>query len=214
MPRHPAAKAEAAANGPRAPLPGPDDDLRSPMGLSETERRYLQGDELPATSSVLISNSKYLNNPYYREAFATQALRRHGPDLPSTYMVPYMVKAIAETTDYGRMAELLSAEKVKNPAFGAWLDARRYSVFTRENTAHHKAGTLGAAIHTFLDIPGMDMEFLSRNKEAASDLDYLRKRRASQHDIEHIVTGFGPNTAGENALAHGERHGGSALLHA
>ena len=198
----PAPRAEAAPlHGPRVPLPGPNDDVRAPMGLTETERRYMQGDALPATSSVLISNSKYLNNPYYREAFASQALRRHGPDLPATYMVPYMAKAMAETTDHARLVELLAEERVKRPEFGAWLDARRYSVFTRAGTAHHKPGTLGATIHAFLNIEGMDMEFATRTNEGRTDAEYLRKRSGSLHDIEHMITGFGPNTAGENALA-------------
>lgn len=61
--------------------------------------------------------------------------------------------------------------------------------------------TLGRAIYDFVNIPGMDIEFLSREKgEVKTDLDYIIKRRVSLHDIDHMITGFGPNTAGECAL--------------
>jgi ubiquinone biosynthesis protein COQ4 len=45
------------------------------------------------------------------------------------------------------------------------------------------------------------MEFAGKHKTDTSDLEYLSLRRGSLHDIEHMVTGFGPNTAGENALS-------------
>jgi ubiquinone biosynthesis protein COQ4 len=185
----------------RMPLPGPDADIRPRQGMGEVESRYLQGDKLPVTSSVLISNSKYLNNPYYRDAYVTQALRRHGPDLPPTYMVPLMVRAMQETIDYARIAQLLEEEKVKFPAFGAWLEAKHFATFRREDLIGYAAGTLGKEIHDFLSIPGMDMEFNSKHKSAQTDIEFLSKRRGYLHDIEHMVTGFGPNTAGENALA-------------
>lgn len=195
-----------AAKGPvreldRMPLPGPKDDVRPKQGLLGAEATYMQGSELPATSSVLISNSKYLNNPYYREAYATQALRRHGPDLPATYMVPLMIRALQEVTDPARVVRLFEEEKQKNPQFAEWLGKRRYTSFKRENLVDYQPGTLGNAIHEFLNIPDMEMEFVSNSNEVKSDLEYFIKRRSGLHDIEHMVTGFGPNTAGENALA-------------
>ena len=185
----------------RTPLPGPDEDVRPKHGMAPGAARYLQGDSLPQTSSVLISNSQYLNNPYYREAFATQALRRHGPDLPPTYMVPIMSRALQETTDPERVADLLATEKARLPALGAWLDARDDFSFRKDDLAGCAKGTLGQALFELMSIPGVDMEFSSRENAGLSDLDYLTKRRAYFHDIEHIVTGFGPNSAGEAALS-------------
>jgi ubiquinone biosynthesis protein COQ4 len=185
----------------RMPLPGPDDDVRPRVNMPASSAKYMQGEKLPVTSSVLISNSKYLNDPYYREAYVTQALRRHGPDLPPTYMVPMMHKAIAEVSDPARFIQLVEEEKAKYPEFAQWLEARRYTSYVRDDLARHAKGTLGHAIHEFLGIPGMDMEFATRNKSADTDLEYLLKRRGSLHDIEHMISGFGPNTAGENALA-------------
>src|SRR5882672_4610741 len=94
-----------------AASPATDPFSRTGLTLDDAESRYMQGTREPVTSSVLISNSKYLNNPYYREAFAQQALRRHGHDLPPTYMVPLMIKAIGEVTDHAEFARLVAEEK-------------------------------------------------------------------------------------------------------
>jgi ubiquinone biosynthesis protein Coq4 len=185
----------------RAPLPEPGDDVRPRQGMPAEQSRYLQGDALPVTSSVLTSNSKYLNNPIYRDAFATQALRRHGHDLPPTYMVPIMVRSFQETNDYPRLMALLDAEKTRVPALGEWIDAREDFTFKRDELADYAAGTLGHAIYKFLGIPGVNMEFSSDGKVVQSDFEYLGKRRGYFHDIEHMVTGFSANTAGEAALS-------------
>jgi len=163
--------------------------------MDETERRYMQGDREPVTSSVLISNSKYLNNPYYRDAFAQQALRRFGHDLPPTYNVPIMIKAMSEVADYAEVGRLIAEEKAKNPEFAAWVDARRWTSYRIEDLRGHADGTLGDAIRAFLE-KGYDMEFV-KAREVTSDLQYIMQRRASLHDIEHLVTGFGPDAAGE-----------------
>jgi ubiquinone biosynthesis protein Coq4 len=167
--------------------------------MDEAERRYMQGTKEPVTSSVLISNSKYLNNPYYRDAFAHQALRRHGHDLPPTYMVPIMMKAIVEVTDHAEAIRLIAEEKVKNPEFAAWVDARRRTSFRPDDVSHYPDGTLGAAIRVFL-AAGYNMEFIAP-RAAPSDIEYIQQARVGTHDIEHLVTGFGPDTAGEAALA-------------
>jgi ubiquinone biosynthesis protein COQ4 len=186
--------------GERVPLPGPDDDVRPKMAMGPEAQRYFQGDKLPATSSALISNSKYLNDPYFREAFVTQALRRHGPDLPATYMVPIATRAMSEVTDYKRLAELVALEKKKFPAFGEWMDRRYFWNVQRDDLAKYPKGTLGAEIYTFMGLEGVDMQLGRGALSAESDLEYFLKGR-HVHDVEHMISGFGPNTAGENALA-------------
>jgi len=190
----------SAPMGERVPLPGPGDDVRPRMAMSKVQQQYFQGTELPATSSVLISNSRYLNNPYFREAFATQSLRRHGPDLPPTYMVPVMSRAIDEVTDYKRITELLAQEKKKFPEFGEWIDRRHFFRLGRDELAKYPQGTLGAEVHAFMGLEGVDMQLGRTPPTAETDFEYFLVGR-HVHDIEHMVTGFGPNTAGENALA-------------
>jgi ubiquinone biosynthesis protein COQ4 len=182
---------------------GLDTNLKSDSNfraLDKSESGYMQGSKEPVTSSVLISNSKYLNNPYYRDAFTQMALRKHGHDLPETYMVPAMIKAITEVKDIGEFFQLLIAEKEKNPEFGTWLDARRITSYAPEMLKEHGPGTLGAAIYDFLAQGDMSMEFMLQGVPS-NDLEYLIKRRVMNHDIEHLVTGFGPNQLGEEALA-------------
>ena len=169
--------------------------------LDATEARYMRGAADPVTSSVLISNSKYLNNPYYRDAFAQFALRRHGHDLPETYLIPNMVRALSECRDDAEFAALVEAEKVKFPAFAAWLAERLHTDYDPAHMQHHKDGTLGASIRDFMTKSGMEMQFMMKGMPVKTDLDYIKKRRVSHHDIEHMVTGFGPNELGEQALS-------------
>jgi ubiquinone biosynthesis protein COQ4 len=167
--------------------------------LDAKEAAYMQGEREPVQSSVLISNSKYLNNPYYRDAYVQHALRRHGHDLPHTYGIPMMVRAVNEMTDYPAAIQMIAEEKTKNREFADWLDARRVHTYRAEDLAGYAEGTLGARIRAFL-AEGYDMEFMHK-ADVTSDFDYMVKRRVAVHDLEHIVSGFGPNNAGEQALS-------------
>jgi ubiquinone biosynthesis protein Coq4 len=183
----------------KAPIEASVDPRKRTM--TEAEARYMQGSAEPATSSVLTSNSKYLNSPYYRDYYAQHALRRNGCDLPATYTIPLMVRALGEVTDMREVARELEAEKARLPDFAAWLADRRYTSYDPKAMGGHAPGTLGAAIRDFLQASGLDMEFIHKGEAPRSDLEYLAKRRVALHDIEHMVTGFGPNSAGEQALA-------------
>jgi ubiquinone biosynthesis protein Coq4 len=179
----------------------PEPEAAAPRILSATEARYMTGGIEPVTSSVLVSSSKYLNNPYYRDAFCQFALRRPGTDLPPTYLIPNMIRALAETRDDREFAALIAAEKAAKPDFAAWLDRRRLTTYVPDEMRHHAAGTLGATIREFVETSGMEMNFMKAGLQPRSDMEYLLKRRVPHHDIEHMVTGFGPNALGEAALA-------------
>jgi ubiquinone biosynthesis protein Coq4 len=185
------------SNGAPAATP----EVSRAKGMNEAERRYMQGDAQPVTSSVLISNSKYLNSPVYRDGWAQTSLRRLGHDISRTYHIPLMAKAIADVVDYPAVFKLLQAEREKNPEFAAWLDERRLTSYNPAEMQHYADGTLGAAIREFLNQPGFEMEFTAKEVKPANDLEYLIKRYGNNHDIDHLVTGFGPNLAGEEALA-------------
>jgi ubiquinone biosynthesis protein COQ4 len=105
--------------------------------------------------------------------------------------------------DYDRIEHLLAEEKKIYPEFGEWIDQRKFLHYERDDMAQYAPGTLGAELHEFLSIPGMDMKLGSGPQSAESDLDFFRngRSRGPRHDIEHMVTGFGPNTAGENAIS-------------
>jgi ubiquinone biosynthesis protein Coq4 len=169
--------------------------------LNAREAGYMQGAGEPVTSSVLISSSKYLNNPYYRDIFAQFSLRKFGTDVPPTYQIPDMVRALGETRDNAEFYRLVQEERAKKPEFAAWLDRRRLTTYRAEELREYRAGTLGACIRQFLENSGMQMEFMNAELAPANDLEYMIKRRSANHDIEHMVTGFGPNGLGEGALA-------------
>lgn len=167
--------------------------------LVADEAAYLMGGAEPATSSVLISNSKYLNSPLFRDVYAQMGLKRDGHDLPDAYLIPTLSRAMGEVTDPARTARLLEAERERLPEFAAWLDARFVSNFTAEQVAHCAPGTLGRRIHDFIATSGYDIDFLFKG-EPRTDYEYLLKRRAQNHDIEHMVTGLCPSQVGEIAL--------------
>jgi ubiquinone biosynthesis protein COQ4 len=179
---------------------GPQDIARSREERIKLEARYMQGPKEPVTSSVLISNSKFLNSALYREAYTQAGLRRIGHDLPFTYHIPWMMRAMTDVTDYAEVFALIEAEKAKYPEFSAWCAERKLTRYVASEMGHYADGTLGEAIRTFLQRPGFEMEFVAKDVQPSNDLEYYGKRVGANHDIEHLVTGFGPNPAGEEAL--------------
>jgi ubiquinone biosynthesis protein COQ4 len=170
-------------------------------GYSAQETSYMKGAQEPLTSSVLISNSKYLNSPLYRDVWAQMSLRRFGPDLPVTYDIPAMSLGMKDVTDFAEFYKLVEIEKLKNPSFAAWLAERRYTSYASVDLSGYADGTLGANIRAFLARPGFEMEFINKGVEPTNDIEYLLKRTGANHDIDHMVSGFGPNMAGEQALS-------------
>ncbi|MCW6530084.1 Coq4 family protein [Sphingomonas sp. MMSM20] len=173
--------------------------MKADTSLAAGEAAYLMGAAEPATSSVLISNSKYLNSPLFRDVYAQMGLKRDGHDLPDAYLIPTLSRAMGEVVDPARTAALLAAERERLPEFAAWLDERFTSNFTAEQVAHCAPGTLGARIHAFIADSGYEIDFLYKG-EPRDDYEFLVKRRAQNHDIEHMVTGLCPSQVGEIAL--------------
>lgn len=169
------------------------------MKIEGTEAAYLTGGRTPAQSSVLTSNSRYLNNPRFRDVFAQEALKRNGTDLPDAYLIPEINRAVAEETDMTRLYELLSEARESKPEFADWLDARFLSNWTENDLSGCADGTVGAMIRAFIETSGMDIDFMFKDLPQ-DDFGYLLKRRVQNHDIEHMITGFDTTQVGEIAL--------------
>ncbi len=169
------------------------------MEISKEEGRYLKGEAAPATSSVLISSSRYLNNPRFRDAFAQMGLKRDGHDLPPAYLVPEVNRAMAEEMDMEVIMAQIEADKARLPEFAAWLDERYLSDWNNADLGRCAEGTLGAMVRKFLNESGMDIDFMFKG-EPANDYDFINKRRVQNHDIEHMITGLDPTPVGESAL--------------
>lgn len=169
-------------------------------GMLPSEAEYMRGGMEPAAGSVPKTTSVYLNSPIFRDAFTNMSLRRFGADVPNTYDIPDMVRALADTTDYMRVMELFGEERQKNSEFRDFLDARKKVDLDVERAEASKEGTFGAAVYEWISQSGMDMKFMN-NYESLSDFEFVNQVMTHTHDVQHILTGFGPNLAGEQALS-------------
>jgi ubiquinone biosynthesis protein COQ4 len=170
-------------------------------GMNAEETAYMRGGVEPIVGSLPLTTSKYLNSPLFVHAYSTMALRRAGPDVPVTYDIPNMSRALADVSDPVAWSQAIEIEKARNPGFAAWLGRRRLTRYDPHDMQHYKAGTLGAEIRDFMMKSGFSLEFVNKVAEPRSDLEYVMVRNGHCHDIQHMVSGFGPNMAGEHALA-------------
>jgi len=168
--------------------------------ITEKAIAYFRSESKPVAGSVPLSTSKYLNSPLFVHAFAQRSLRRYGHDVPTTYDVPDMLRGIADVTDLEEVRQALDEEKASNPAFREWIEARRISRYRIDDLRDCGPGTLGQVIHAFMVRSGLDINFLNEDLQPEDDVDYLRMRSSGGHDIQYIVSGFGPDPAGEHAL--------------
>lgn len=168
--------------------------------MSEAEAKYLKGENEPIAGSVLISTSKYLNNPLFRDMYAQMGLKRDGMDLPAAYLMPDVGRALREVAEPAKIQAAVEQEKASNAAFRAFCDKRFVSNLKIDNLSHYKEGTLGWEVFAFMKRTGFDLDFMFKG-DPATDFDYLNKREVQNHDISHMVTGLDPSPVGEIALA-------------
>lgn len=169
--------------------------------LTAEEAAYMTGGKEPVRGSVPATTSRFLDSPLFSHAYTVLSLRRLGDDVAITYDIPAMQRALGDVADPAAMMRALAEERAINPAFAAWLDRRRFTSWNAGQLAPHAAGTLGGTMRAFIVDSGMQIEFMNKDREIASDIDYIYKRHGASHDIQHMVTGFGPSIAGETALA-------------
>ncbi|WP_374281795.1 Coq4 family protein [Novosphingobium sp.] len=170
--------------------------------VGEGERAYFNGgiQQVGTDSSVLVSSSRYLNHGELRSLVAQEMLRRNGPDLPNTAYIPEVAQIMMMLEDYPRIMELFEQEKARLPLFKAWCDNRSLSDFKKDDVRHCKPGTLGAALFNWMETSGYELDVFYRELVVVNDLTFYLRQAALNHDIEHLVTGFGPNHGGEIAL--------------
>jgi ubiquinone biosynthesis protein Coq4 len=179
------------------------------------EREYFNGriQQITTESSVLISSSKYLNNAELRSLIAQEMLRRNGPDLPNTAYIPEVAQILMQLEDYGRIMALFEQEKARLPKFREWLEKRALADFKKDEVKDCAPGTLGAALYDFMVNSGYELDIFYREIEVVNDLTYYLRQTALTHDIEHLVSGFGPNHGGEVALINANMHAKALYFH-
>ncbi|MEZ5742508.1 MAG: Coq4 family protein [Sphingomonadaceae bacterium] len=172
------------------------------------EREYFNGriQKVETESSVLVSSSKYLNSAELRALIAQEMLRRNGPDLPNTAYIPEVAEKLMMLEDFPRIMQLFEEEKARLPRFKEWCDKRALADFKKDEVKDCAPGTLGAALFDFMENSGYELDIFYREVQVVNDFTFYLRQTAVTHDIEHIVTGFGPNHGGEVALLTANMH--------
>lgn len=140
------------------------------------------------TSSVLVSSSKYLNHPVIREYVVTENLRRNGQDLPFTYMIPGLIKALVELQDKARIDELFAEARRDWPALDAFFVDRRLSGMTMERLSKLPNESIGRRLYRLMIARGFDLELFPAY-DTKSDYDFWKLRSAQYHDLHHLLFG-------------------------
>ena len=172
------------------------------------EREYFNGaiKTISSESSVLVSSSKYLNHGELRGLIAQEMLRRNGADLPNTAYIPEVAQILMMLEDFPRIMQLFEEEKARLPQFKEWCDRKSLADFKKEDVADSKPGTLGAVLYDFMVNSGYELDIFYREIQVVNDLTYYLRQTAVTHDIEHMISGFGPNHGGEVALINANMH--------
>jgi ubiquinone biosynthesis protein COQ4 len=183
--------------------------------VGDSEKSYFNGGikTITTESSVLVSSSPYLNNAELRRLIAQEMLRRNGPDMPNTAYIPEVAQILVMMEDFGRIMALFEEEKARLPRFRAWCDKRALADFKKDDVKHCAPGTLGAALHDFMVNSGYELDIFYREIQVVNDLTFYFRQTALTHDIEHIISGFGPNHGGEVALITANMHGKARYFH-
>lgn len=183
--------------------------------VGEGERSYFNGaiKTITTESSVLISSSKYLNNSELRNLISQEMLRRNGQDMPNTAFIPEVAQILVTMEDFGRIMELFEAEKARLPKFAEWCEKRALADFKKDEVKDCAPGTLGAALHDFMVNSGYELDIFYREIQVVNDLTFYFRQTALTHDIEHMVSGFGPNHGGEVALLTANLHSKVRYFH-
>lgn len=152
--------------------------------------------QLTTDSSVLVSSSKYLNDPRLRDWVATHMLRRSGQDRPSPSDSAILVQMLREIQDLGRIEALFTEELKKNPRLDAWFKEGFSSTFTKEDLGRCPPGSIGRTFFEYLDERGFQVDLVPRF-EPKTQFEYWSLRSGQQHDLEHIIGGVGFDYIGE-----------------
>ena len=147
-------------------------------------------------SSVLVSSSKYLNDPRLREWVAQIALQKNGPDYPPAAEMHELIGILADLRDYDRIEALFSAERKVNPKLDRWFSEGFVSNYELADMKDCPPGSLGGIMYKQFHDGGYEVQIVPPY-EPKSQWEYYSLRSGQTHDFEHILTGGGFNYMGE-----------------
>lgn len=147
---------------------------------------------IATSSSVLVSSSKYLDNPVVRDWASTHLLRRDGPDRV-TYSDNYVLnrELAAMRDDAGFTAHCEAARKI-DPALDRWLGARHVYDIKPARLEACAPGTVGSIYDAYMKSLGIEMN-VGFSFKVKTHYDWFAMRHSQNHDFDHILTG-GPFT--------------------
>lgn len=150
-------------------------------------------------SSVLQSNSRYLNDPRLREWVSTESLRRNGRDYNHYGGVLDLLHIMEDLVPSDQVNALFAEARQRDHALDQWLDDRYLEAHDLVELRLLPADTLGHGYAAMLDEQRLTPDFLP-DGGIETDYDYYKRRSQQTHDIEHVVTGFRYDPIGEFAL--------------
>jgi ubiquinone biosynthesis protein COQ4 len=151
---------------------------------------------LGTDSSLLVSNSKYLNSPKLREWVAFIALKKNGPDFPPAAEMYQLLPILNELRDFDHIETLISAERKVNPRFDGWFAEGFVSDYKIDDLATCARGTVGGIYFDVAKNGNYEIQIVP-NYKPKTQWDYYSLRSGQTHDYEHILTGGGFNYMGE-----------------
>jgi ubiquinone biosynthesis protein COQ4 len=147
---------------------------------------------VPTASSVLVSSSKYLDNPVIRDWVATHTLRRDGPDRV-TYSDNYVLnRELARQRDDAWFSERVEAARRRDPALDRWLAERFISKIRADDLKRCAAGSVGSEYLAYITRLGIELN-VGFKFDVKTHYDFFAMRHSQNHDFDHIATG-GPFT--------------------
>ncbi|MEM8697331.1 MAG: Coq4 family protein [Pseudomonadota bacterium] len=151
---------------------------------------------LDTQSSVLVSSSKYLNDPALRAWVAKIALKKNSSDYPPAAEMHELIGILGKLRDYERIETLFTEERQNNPALDAWFEEWFCSDYTIEDLKDCAPGTLGGVYYKAATEGDYEIQIVP-NFKPKSQWEYYSLRSGQTHDYEHILTGGGFNYMGE-----------------
>lgn len=147
-------------------------------------------------SSLLVSSSKYLNDPRVRDWVSTHFLRRSGSDNPSPSDPYKLNRFLLELQDLDMIEELFRIERARWPELDQWFETRFISTFTKADLLDYPPGSLGHTFGTYVRDLNFELDLMSR-MEPKTQYDFFRLRTGQVHDLEHLIGGGGYDILGE-----------------
>ena len=147
-------------------------------------------------SSILISSSKYLNNPRLREWLAMILLRRNGPDVPPPAEMYELLPILDSLRDFDAIEDMFTQERKVNPELDTWFSEGFISTYKIEDFQQYEPGSLGGIFYQQMTAGDYQIQ-ITPWKEPKTQLQYYNLRSGQTHDFEHILCGGGFNFMGE-----------------